>query len=75
MTSTHVRESKTLLDSRSKQGTGFCLSVKLRFRIPVISGILDSLSFILDSKAQDSIFHYKHKFPGFRNPHSLTWGE
>ena len=30
------------------------LSVKLRFQIPVISGILDSLSFILDSKAKDS---------------------
>ena len=32
-------------------------SVELRFRIPVISGIPDSLSKISDSKAQDSGFH------------------
>ena len=39
----------------------------------MFSRIPDSLSCIPDSKAQDSGFH-KEKFPGFRNPHHLTWG-
>ena len=47
-------------------GTGF-LSVELRFWIPIVSGIPDSLSCIPDSKAQDYGFH-KQKFLGFRNP-------
>ena len=38
------------------------------------SGILDSRSWILDSNAQYSGFH-KQKFPGFRNPDYLTWGD
>ena len=38
------------------------------------SGILDSKSWILDSNAQYSGFH-KQKFPGFRNPDYLTWGD
>ena len=50
------------------------LSVVLEFRIPIVSGIPDSLNCILDSKAQDSGFH-KQKFPGFTNPDSLTWGD
>ena len=49
-------------------------SVELGFRIPIISGIPDSLSCIPDSKAQYSGFH-KQKFPRFRNPDSLTCGE
>ena len=49
-------------------GTGFqSLSVELRFWIPIVSGIPDSLSCIPDSKAQDSGFH-KQKFLEFRNP-------
>ena len=40
----------------------------------LFSGILDSKSWILDSRAQYSRFH-KQKFPGFRNPYYLTWGE
>ena len=40
----------------------------------IVSGILDSLSCILDSKAHDSGFH-KQNFLGFRNPDSLTWGD
>ena len=35
------------------------------FRIPIVSGIPDSWTCILDSKALDSTF-YKFKFPGFR---------
>ena len=39
-------------------GTGFqFLSAELEFWIPIVSGIPDSLSYILDSKAQDSRFH------------------
>ena len=41
---------------------------------PLFSGILDSKSWILDSRAQYSGFH-KQKFPGFRNPDYLTWGD
>ena len=37
-------------------------------------GIPDSLSWIPNSKAQDSRF-YKEKIPGFRNLDCLTWGE
>ena len=68
-----VRESKTFLNS------GFhvtdSLSVELGFRIPIVSGIPDSLSCIPDSKAQDSGFHskffrdsefHKKKFRGLR---------
>ena len=52
------------LDSRS-------FPVELGFRIPIVSGIPDSYSCIPDSKPQDSGFHWQ-KFPGFRNPDSLT---
>ena len=53
-----------LLDSRS-------FPVELGFRIPIVSGIPDSYSCIPDFKPQDSGFHWQ-KFPGFRNPDSLT---
>ena len=43
------------------------LAVQLHgFQIRIVSGIPDSLSWITDSKAQDSGFH-RQKFPGFRN--------
>ena len=42
--------------------------MELGFRIPVISGIPDSLSFITDSKAHDSRFH-KSNFPHSRFPY------
>ena len=46
-------------------GAGFqSLSVKLGSRIPIVTGILDSLSCFLYFKAQGSRF-YKQKFPGF----------
>ena len=53
--------------------------MELGFRIPILSGIPDSLSCIPDSKVQDSRFH-KQSFPGFRIlqaklPDSLTRGE
>ena len=50
-------------------GTGFqdSLSVELGFRIAINSGIPDSLSYILDSKTQNSGFH-KPKSSGFRIP-------
>ena len=46
------------------------------FRIPFVSGIRDSLSCIRIPKPMlpDSGFH-KQKFPGFRNPDSLTLGD
>ena len=56
--------------------------MELGLRIPIVSGILDSLNCILDSKAQDSELHKKNfphfrfnkeKVPRFRNPDSLTW--
>ena len=81
--SPHVRESKTVLDSGFHitdsgfriPGPGFqSLSVELGFRIPIASGIQDSLRCVPDSKAQDSGFH-KHTFPGLRNPDSLTWSD
>ena len=53
-----------LLDSRS-------FPVELGFRIPIVSGIPDSYSCIPDSKPQDFGFHWQ-KFPGLRNPDSLT---
>ena len=54
-----VRESKTVLDSGFHTvDSGFqYLSLELGFWIPVVSGILDSLSCIPDSKDQDSGFH------------------
>ena len=45
----------------------------LGFRISIVNRIPESLSWIVDSKARDSGFHYQ-KFPGFRNPICLTWG-
>ena len=42
------------------------LSVEVRFGIPIVSWIPDSLICIPDSKAQVFSFH-KQKFPGFRN--------
>ena len=41
------------------------LSVKLGSRIPIVTGILDSLSCFLDFKVQGSGF-YKQNFFGFR---------
>ena len=56
-------------------GTGHRIlyPTELGFWIPIVSGILYSLSCIPDSKAKDFIFH-KQKFPSIRNPYSLTWG-
>ena len=42
------------------------LSVKNGFWTPIGSGIPDSLSWIPDSKIQDSEYHNKKKIPGFR---------
>ena len=62
--SLHVRESKTVLDSGFQELGGFqSLKKDPEFRIPVVNGIPHSLSYIPDSKAQDSRFHKKH-FPG-----------
>ena len=53
-------------------GIGFqSLSVELWFRIPVVSGIPDSLSCIPDSKAKDSEFHNQKIF---RIPESIKRG-
>ena len=57
-------------------GTWFqSLSVELGFWIPILSRIPDSLSCILDSKAQDSRRKPKANISRFRNLDSLTWGE
>ena len=87
--SPHVRKSKTFLGFWISEcefrtsGTGFqSLLVELGYRIPIVSGILDSFSCIPDSKAQDSgstskVFwkFHKQKCPRFRNPYSLTLDE
>ena len=72
--SPNVKESKIVLDSGFADGdSGFQVldsgffSVEVRFGIPIVSWIPDSLICIPDSKAQDFRFH-KQKFPGFRNP-------
>ena len=54
--------------------TGFqSFSVELGFWIPIVRGIPDSLSCILDSKAQDFGFH-KQNFPRFRIPQAkISW--
>ena len=58
--SSNVRESKTVLDSGlSVTHSGFQVLNSSLFSVK-------SLSFIPDSKSQDSRFH-KRKFPGFRN--------
>ena len=41
------------------------------FWTPIVSGIPDTLNCIPDSKTKDSVFQ-KQKFPGLRNPDSLT---
>ena len=65
--SSHVRESKTVLDSGFHvTHSGFQVLNSSLFSVK-------SLSFIPDSKSQDSRFH-KHKFLRFRNLGSLTWG-
>ena len=48
--------------------------MELGFRIPIVSGIPDSLSCIPDSKALNSGFN-KPRFPGMRNQDSITWGD
>ena len=60
-------ESKTVLDykSHSMDSIFQSFSVELGFWIPFLSGIPDSLSCILGSKAQDSGFN-EQNFPGFR---------
>ena len=58
--------------------------MKVGFRIPISSGIPDSLSCIPDSRCQDSWFHsntsldfrlHKQKFARFWNPDSVTWSK
>lgn len=56
-------------------GTGFqSLQLEFGFWIPIFNGILDSLSRIPDSKAQDAVFN-RQKFTGFWNSDSFTCGE
>ena len=80
---TESREPVTVLDSRFRtMDWGFQVpdssfwSVELRFRIPIISGIPDSLSKISDSKAQDAGFN-KQNFSKVWIPQakiSRIWG-
>ena len=59
LASPHIMESRI-------PGTGFqSLSEERGFWIPIVSGTLDSLSGIPESKAKDFWFH-KQNFPGFR---------
>ena len=68
----YAREFKSVLDLDLTPGISDSLSEELGLRIPIDSGIVDSLSCIPDSKAQDSAFHskicwisgvHKQKFP------------
>ena len=65
--SPRVRESKTALDYKSHSVDSIfqSFSVELVFWIPFLSGIPDSFSCILGSKAQDSGFN-EQNFPGIR---------
>ena len=72
--SPQVRESETIFDSGFQSLGSRFLSLELGFRIPIVTGIPDSLSCIPDSKAQNSRFQ-KQKFLWFRNPNSLSWNE
>ena len=70
--SSHVRKSKTLLDSASRSWIPVCNFWVLESRSWIsdsncYKGIPDSYSCIADSKAQDSGFH-KQKFPRSRIP-------
>ena len=63
------------------------LSAEIVFWIPVVSGILDFLSWITDLKAEDSGLRipqaniscdfgfHKQRSPRLRNPDYLTWGD
>ena len=65
--------------------TGFwildSLLVELGFRIPIVSGIPDSLSLIQNSTKDSTSKHFRDSgfrrehFPGFRNPNSLAWAD
>ena len=76
--SPHVRKFKTVLDSRYRILVSGFQALKHGFWLSIVSGIPGSLSYIRDTKAQDSRYH-KHnfpripestsnKFPGFRIP-------
>ena len=83
--SSHVRESKTVLDSGFHAmipDSSYWISVEFLFWIPIVGGIPDS-------RTQDSGYNKKNFigfdipdsiqanliFPGFRNQEFLTWGE
>ena len=79
--SPHVRKFKTVLDSRYRILVSGFHALKHGFWLSIVSGIAGSLSYIRDTKAQNSRY-YKHNFPripestsnkfrGFRNPDSL----
>jgi len=60
----------TVFDSRVQAGdSGFQVLDSLY--IPLVDGILNSFSWIPDSKAKDSRF-FKQKFPRFQSPDYLT---
>ena len=71
-----IQQSTTVLDSGYHAvDSGFkSLSVELGYWILMVSGILDFLNCIPDSKAQDFRFH-KQTFPAFWNLDSLTRGD
>ena len=56
----YAREFKTVLDLDFTPGISDSFSEELGFRIPIDSGIADSLSCIPDSKAKYSGFHSKN---------------
>ena len=75
--SSHVRKSKTLLDSASRSWIPVCNYWVLESRSwnsdsNCYKGIPDSYSCIADSKAQDSGFH-KQKFPRSRIRHAKIY--
>ena len=60
--------------SSGPAGQSWQMESALRFWIPIVSGILDSLSYIPNSKVQNCGFH-KQKIPGLRNLDSLKRGD
>ena len=91
--SAHIKESKAVLDSGfhapdsrfqiadSRYWILDSLLVELGFRIPIVSGIPDSLSLIQNSTKDSTSKHFRDSgfrrehFPGFRNPNSLAWAD
>ena len=68
--SSYATQLQDSLGFQAVESGFWTLSVEFRFRIPIVSLIPDSLSYIPDFNAHDSGFHMQ-KFLGFQNLDSL----